>query len=51
MSDLIQNFSFGQIIFDASNPAWKIRQWKKECEELHLRFHDVSTQGAFVANI
>jgi competence protein ComEC len=51
MSDLIQNFSFRQIIFDASNPAWKIRQWKKECEELHLRFHDVSTQGAFIANI
>lgn len=51
MNTLIQNFSFNQIIFDASNPAWKIRQWKKECEELHLRFHDVSTQGAFIANI
>lgn len=26
----------------------KIEQWKKECEELHLQFHPVSEQGAFV---
>jgi competence protein ComEC len=38
-------------IFDASNSLWKIGKWKKECEELHLRFHSVPEQGAFVTDL
>ncbi len=41
-------FNAGTYIFDASNPLWKIAKWKKDCEELHLRFHSVPEQGAFV---
>ncbi|MEO6188690.1 MAG: hypothetical protein ABIO82_03270, partial [Ginsengibacter sp.] len=41
-------FNVGTYIFDASNPLWKIGKWKKDCEELHLRFHSVPEQGAFV---
>jgi len=48
--DLAQAFDCSQYIFDASNSLWKIEQWKKECEELHLQFHSVSEQGAFVIN-
>lgn len=48
--DLAQVFDCSQYIFDASNPLWKIEQWKKECEELHLQFHSVYEQGAFVIN-
>ena len=36
------------IVFDSSNPAWKIERWKKDCNSLHLRFHTVAQEGAFV---
>jgi competence protein ComEC len=39
------------IVFDASNSFWKIENWKKECEELNLRFHSVPEQGAFISEI
>ena len=44
-------FNCGVYIFDASNPLWKIEKWKKDCEELHLRFHSVPEQGAFVTDL
>lgn len=37
-----------QYIFDASNASWKIREWKNECDSLHLRRHSVQDDGAFV---
>lgn len=51
ISEIAENFDCKNYIFDASNPAWKIEQWKKECEELHLHFHSVTEQGAFVINL
>ncbi len=36
------------IVFDASNSLWKIAQWKKECEELHLQYFITGEQGAFI---
>jgi competence protein ComEC len=48
---LEESFNCKNYIFDASNPPWKIEQWKKECEELHLHFHSVPEQGAFVINL
>lgn len=51
IADLAQTFDCGQYIFDASNSLWKIDQWEKECEELHLHFHSVSRQGAFVTDL
>lgn len=44
-------FNCGLYIFDASNPLWKIEKWKKDCEDLHLRFHSVPEQGAFVTDL
>jgi competence protein ComEC len=44
-------FNCPVYIFDASNPLWKIDKWKKDCEELHLRFHSVPEQGAFVTDL
>ncbi|MGZ6539769.1 MAG: hypothetical protein ACXVEB_15450, partial [Bacteroidia bacterium] len=51
ISNLAKVFECGVYIFDASNPMWKIEKWKKDCEELHLRFHSVSEQGAFVTDL
>ncbi len=44
-------FNAGMYIFDASNPMWKIQKWKKDCEDLHLRFYSVPEQGAFITDL
>jgi hypothetical protein len=36
------------IVFDGSNSLWKIGQWKKECEQLHLPCYSTGEQGAFI---
>ena len=51
LSDIAAVFNCKKYIFDASNSSWKIEQWKKECEELHLQFHSVPEQGAFIVNL
>ncbi|HEY6978666.1 MAG TPA: hypothetical protein VH396_20355, partial [Chitinophagaceae bacterium] len=51
ISQLQSIFSFRQIVFDSSNPLWKIERWKKDCDSLHLRFHSVPGQGAFVMDL
>ena len=51
MPALAAVFHCNLYVFDASNPLWKIDKWKKDCEELHLRFHSVPEQGAFVTDL
>jgi competence protein ComEC len=48
LSRLHTLFGCRQLVFDASNSLWKIEKWKKDCDSLHLRFHSVPHQGAFV---
>lgn len=36
------------VIADGSNTLWKIRQWEKEGQELHLRLHSIQEKGTFV---
>ena len=36
------------VVFDASNPLWKIAKWRSECESLTLHCHSVPEQGAYV---
>ena len=51
ISQLIKIFNCKQFVFDASNPAWKIEKWQKECNELHLQNHSIPAAGAFVYDI
>ena len=51
IKDLVKVIKPTIIVFDASNNLWKIESWKKECEELLLRFHTVSEQGAFILEV
>ncbi len=51
ISHLAAAVEFEQLVFDSSNPLWKIEKWKKDCQNLHLRFHSVPQQGAFVMNL
>ncbi|MEX6690466.1 ComEC/Rec2 family competence protein [Danxiaibacter flavus] len=48
---LISKIRPKMVVFDASNPVWKIEKWKKGCDSLHLRFHSVPEQGAFVMDL
>ncbi len=48
LSLLAKHFSGALYVFDSSIPLWKMQAWKKEAEDLHLRHHFVSQQGAFV---
>ena len=51
MTDLQALFDVDQIVVDGSNSQWKTAQWKKDCEQLHLRFHSVASDGAFTMKI
>lgn len=51
IAELQQRFTPTLIIADASNSRRKIDLWKKECDSLHLRFHNVPEQGAFLMDL
>ena len=36
------------ILADGSNKLWKIREWEKQAQELHLRLHSIPEKGAFI---
>jgi competence protein ComEC len=44
-------FNCKYIIADSSVPLWKSSQWKKEFEQLHLRFYSVAQDGAFTLKL
>jgi competence protein ComEC len=48
---LKETFSVKQVVFDGSCPERKINYWKKDCDSLHIPYHDVSEKGAFVMNV
>lgn len=49
--ELIQSLPPVPIIVDGSNKPWLARKWKTVCNSLHLRCHNVTQDGAFVANL
>jgi competence protein ComEC len=51
MSSLVKSFIIKQVVFDGSNPQWKVNYWKKDCDSLGIPYHDVTTNGAFVMNL
>ena len=51
ISGLANVFNCKQIVFDASNPAWKIEKWQRDCELLNLPNHSIPGQGAFIFDI
>ena len=51
ISKLAAFTTFKNIVFDGSNSLWKINQWKRECDSLHLQYHICSEKGAFEMNL
>lgn len=45
---LADNFNIRQVVFDGSVPSWKVNHWKKDCDSMHIPYHDVNEKGAFV---
>jgi competence protein ComEC len=48
IADLASAFDCKQYVFDGSNSLYKMNQWKKDCDSLHLPHHFASDKGAFV---
>lgn len=48
---LAASLDIKQVVFDGSVPAWKANYWKKDCDSLHIPWHDVTTKGAFVMSL
>jgi competence protein ComEC len=44
-------FDCKQFVFDGSNSAWRIKQWKKDCDSLHLRNYSTADSGAYEMNL
>lgn len=44
-------FSPKMVVFDGSNPLWKIKLWKTACDSLHLHCFSVQEEGAWIANV
>ncbi|HMJ46228.1 MAG TPA: ComEC/Rec2 family competence protein [Ferruginibacter sp.] len=51
IGSLLETIAPSVVVLDASNSLWKIAQWKKECEQLHLPCHSVPEKGAFILNV
>ena len=51
ITQLTEVFNCKQYIFDASNSLWIIGKWGKECERLHLPFHSIPENGAFIVDL
>ena len=51
MEKIAKYFPASLLVFDSSNPLWKIQKWKKEAERLHLRHYSVPEKGAFEYNL
>lgn len=39
------------LVFDSSNPQWKLKYWKADCRKLGINYFCTSEQGAFVMNL
>ena len=48
IADIHSMFNCKKIIFDTTNPAWRVSAWTKECNQLKIPCYSVAGKGAFV---
>ena len=51
ITELAQYYNFKELIFDASNSFWTIKNWKKTCELEGITFRDIRIEGAYVIDL
>ncbi|MCB2220419.1 MAG: ComEC family competence protein [Bacteroidetes bacterium] len=49
MDDLTELIQFKTLIIDSSNAPWNVKRWTEACLKLGIKYHDVSTMGAWMA--
>jgi competence protein ComEC len=51
LNQLLKTINCKLLVFDSSNPQWKLKYWKDDCEKLNIHYFCTSEQGAFVMNL
>ncbi|RYG34189.1 MAG: hypothetical protein EOO01_32490, partial [Chitinophagaceae bacterium] len=51
LRDLLTGLMPGIVVFDSSNPGWRVKSWKQDCVEMNLNCYSVADEGAFVMNL
>jgi competence protein ComEC len=51
METLPAVFNFKKLVFDSSNPVYRVNRWIKDCRSLGIPYHAVCHSGAFVEEI
>ena len=51
IKELMQHFTFREIIIDPSNPVWKSKQWMGEARQLKVDCYSVAEKGVFVEEL
>lgn len=51
ISSVTEMFSFGKLVFDASNSHWVVQRWRSYCDEHGIAYYDIRENGAFVAGL
>lgn len=51
IGELAMVFDCRLFVFDASNRLWKIEQWLKQCDALHLQGYSIPERGAFISSL
>lgn len=51
MEDILANFEFDLLLFDASNANWRVEKWKSYCDENGLSYYDINKEGAWVLDL
>jgi competence protein ComEC len=51
ISRLAEMFSFGKLVFDASNSHWVVQRWRSYCDEHDIAYYDIRENGAYVAGL
>jgi competence protein ComEC len=47
IDNLLQKYNCPLLIFDGSNPTYKINNWIKACDSLQVKYHVCSLQGSY----
>lgn len=48
INELVKSIDPKLIVFDSSNPQWKVKRWREDCERLHIKTFSTNDSGAFV---
>lgn len=51
IGELAMVFDCRLFVFDASNRLWKIEEWLKQCDALHLQGYSIPERGAFISSL